>query len=176
MNKGGGVGYIKENLLTNEKIIFQTQPHRIIFLLPILLFIGSLFVPYFLKNNLNFLSQTVFMNMTLPTLLGLLIGLIAIFSLIDSMIMYKKSEYGITTKRIVMKTGWIRRRSIEIFLEKVEAIYVDQSVLGRMLDYGIITVVGTGGSRDPFLYVPSPLNFRHQAQQQIDKIDQQYQK
>ena len=67
-----------------------------------------------------------------------------------------------------MKTGLIQRYSLELFLDKIEAIYVDQTILGRLLNYGVIIVVGTGGSKDLFTNVPNPLEFRRMVQQQID--------
>ena len=114
------------------------------------------------------------LGMPLNKAIAWLIFLIAIFYAIKAYFMYQFSEYGITDKRIVMKTGWIQRRSIEIFLEKVEAIYIDQTIMGRIFAYGTIIIVGTGGSKDPFLYVPHPLEFRNRAQQQIDNVEERH--
>ena len=64
---------------------------------------------------------------------------------ITSSIARASSEFAITNKRVLIKTGWIRRYSLETLLTKVESIRVDQSALGRMLDYGTIIISGTGG-------------------------------
>lgn len=162
--------YISNNLLHNEKVIHETRPHWIIFSIPIVLAVFALVIYGYLKTLSGF--QMVFFGMPLYRAFGLILFIIAIFLSIKSYIMYQTSEYGITDKRIIMKTGWIQRRSIEIFLEKVEAIYVDQTVTGRIFNFGTVIIVGTGGSKDPFIYMPSPLVFRKRAQQQIDNMEE----
>ncbi len=70
------------------------------------------------------------------------------------------SEFAVTNRRVVIKVGLVSRKTVEMNLEKVESIGVDQSILGRMLDYGTIEVVGTGGTREPFRAIRDPLGFR----------------
>ena len=53
------------------------------------------------------------------------------------------SEYAITNKRVIIKVGLIRRRTVEMSISKIESINIDQSVLGRILGYGDISIVGT---------------------------------
>ena len=166
--------YIQSNLLHDEKVIYQTRPHWVIFVLPVLLAIFSLIMYSYLKAKLSAFSQFYIFNMPLYAAAAWFIFLTAIFFGIKAYITHRFSEYGITDKRIVMKTGWIQRRSIEIFLEKVEAIYIDQTTIGRIFNYGTIIIVGTGGSKDPFLYVPQPLKFRNRAQQQIDNVESRH--
>jgi uncharacterized membrane protein YdbT with pleckstrin-like domain len=77
------------------------------------------------------------------------------------------SEFAITTKRVIIKEGLIARRTLEMNLSKIETVNVDQSILGRILDYGSITVIGTGGTREVFNNIASPMQFR-KAFQEID--------
>jgi uncharacterized membrane protein YdbT with pleckstrin-like domain len=70
-----------------------------------------------------------------------------------------------------MKTGFIRRNSIEVLLSKTEVIQVNQGILGRMLGYGSLIISGTGGMKDPFHKIKSPLEFRTNVLSQIDKIE-----
>ena len=83
---------------------------------------------------------------------------------------YVTSEFAVTDKRVLMKVGWIRRRSVETLLGKVEAIVVEQGIGGRLLDYGTIVVTGTGGTRERFDRIAAPLDFRRQVQAQIAAI------
>jgi uncharacterized membrane protein YdbT with pleckstrin-like domain len=53
------------------------------------------------------------------------------------------------------------RNTAEMNMDKVESVKVDQSVLGRMLDYGTVTVVGTGQGLEPIKDVASPIAFRN---------------
>jgi uncharacterized membrane protein YdbT with pleckstrin-like domain len=73
---------------------------------------------------------------------------------------YKTTEIGITTKRVIVKHGFISRKTVEINIGKVESIQVDQSLMGRMLDYGTLLINGTGTSHAPLTGIASPMEFR----------------
>jgi uncharacterized membrane protein YdbT with pleckstrin-like domain len=75
------------------------------------------------------------------------------------------SEYAITNKRVIIKVGLIRRRTVEMNISKIESINVDQSILGRILGYGDIAIVGTGGTKEVFDTVSSPIQFRKKFQE-----------
>lgn len=85
---------------------------------------------------------------------------------------YTTSEFAVTDKRVVIKVGWIRRRTLETMLSKVEGIGVDQSLTGRMLGFGSIEVTGTGGTREEFTRIADPLEFRRQVQGAISAADE----
>lgn len=70
------------------------------------------------------------------------------------------SEFAVTNKRVIIKVGLISRRTVEINLAKIESIGVDQSIIGRIFGYGTITVIGTGGTKEPFSGIADPLGFR----------------
>ena len=71
------------------------------------------------------------------------------------------TEIDVTDRRIVYKRGFISRHTVEMNMDKVESVDVDQSVLGRMLDYGDITIHGTGIGIEPLRSIGSPLDFRN---------------
>ena len=75
------------------------------------------------------------------------------------------SEYAITNKRVIIKVGLIRRRTVEMNISKIESINVDQSILGRILGYGDISIVGTGGTKESFDTLSSPIQFRKKFQE-----------
>lgn len=90
----------------------------------------------------------------------------AIFTLfISPLIAMNTSEFCVTNRRIVMKTGLIARRTMEMNLSKIESVNVDQNLLGRILGYGKVSVHGTGGSIETFSYIKNPLEFRKQFEQ-----------
>jgi uncharacterized membrane protein YdbT with pleckstrin-like domain len=94
------------------------------------------------------------------------VSLRAIFTLwIAPIIDWFTSEFAVTNKRIMIKVGLISRRTLEMNLAKVESVNVDQSILGRILGYGNITIIGTGGTREPFYRISRPLDFRKAVQQ-----------
>ena len=90
----------------------------------------------------------------------------SIFTLwISPIIRQKTSEFVITNKRVIMKTGFISRKTFEMNLHKIESVNVDQSLFGRLLGYGTVTVIGTGGSRESFSDISEPLIFRRKFQE-----------
>ena len=99
---------------------------------------------------------------------GLLVcGLVAILL---GMVRRNATEMAVTSRRVVIKMGLASRKTIEMLLNKVESIEVSETAFGRMLGYGTIVVIGTGGTPEPFHKVAHPLEFRSQVQQQIEKL------
>ena len=144
------MNYIENNLMKDEKVLYRTTLHWIVFLPPVLLMIIGIYIISRGAGEWGFIV--------------LLLGIILI---IPAFITYNTSEFGVTDKRILIKVGFIKRDSIEILLGKIEGIQVNQGIMGRMLDYGTITITGTGGTGAPFKKIKSPLNFRKAAQEQV---------
>jgi len=90
-------------------------------------------------------------------------ALITLF--IAPIIAYTTSEFAITNKRIIMKVGLIRRRTLEMNLQKIETVNINQGILGRILGYGTVTIIGTGGTRESFPRIANPLEFRKRFQE-----------
>ncbi|TMI03740.1 MAG: PH domain-containing protein [Betaproteobacteria bacterium] len=59
-------------------------------------------------------------------------------------------------------------RSIELLLNKIEAIAVEQTLVGRMFGYGDIVITGSGGTKEAFSRIQSPLEFRRAVQSVAD--------
>jgi uncharacterized membrane protein YdbT with pleckstrin-like domain len=78
------------------------------------------------------------------------------------------TEIAVTNKRVLIKTGFFSRKTIEIFLSKIESVVVDETFLGKSLGFGTVTVRGTGGTPERFDRIGSPLEFRRQVQAQIE--------
>lgn len=74
-------------------------------------------------------------------------------------------EFVITNKRVVIKTGLISRKTLELNLSKIESVGVDQSMMGRLLGYGSINLVGTGGTNESFHIIGNPMEFRKKFQE-----------
>jgi len=98
-----------------------------------------------------------------PLLLGLVllpafgVGLIA---WAYAYVQYKTTELAVTNKRVIVKQGFISRQTIEINIQKVESIQVDQSVMGRLLDFGSLLISGAGSPQAPLRGISQPLAFR----------------
>ncbi len=87
---------------------------------------------------------------------------------IAAWIIYISTELAITNKRIISKKGLIQRQTVEMFLEKIESIQVDQGVLGRVFNFGSITIAGTGGDKSPINNISDPIEFRKAFMTAVD--------
>ena len=77
------------------------------------------------------------------------------------------TEMAVTNKRVIVKTGIVDRRTIEILLSRIESVAVEEPALGRLMGYGTVIVRGTGGTPEVFSKIYHPLEFREQVQRQI---------
>jgi uncharacterized membrane protein YdbT with pleckstrin-like domain len=71
------------------------------------------------------------------------------------------TEIAVTDRRIIYKTGFIYRETSEMHMDKVESVDVDQSILGRLLDYGDVSVVGTGSTWETLRTIARPIELRN---------------
>ncbi len=142
------MGYIESSLLPGETLVARARLHRIIFVRPALVLLLGGVVTYF------------------EPIAGSIVGVVGILMVIPPFIKRASSEFGVTTRRVVIKVGVVQRKTLELLLRQIEAISVDQSILGRLFDYGTITVMGTGGVRETFNDIARPLEFRRSVQSQ----------
>ena len=78
------------------------------------------------------------------------------------------TEVAVSNRRVLIKTGLLSRRSIEVLLPTVESIGVEEPFLGRMLGYGSVIVRGTGGTFETFDKMAHPNELRRHVQKQVD--------
>lgn len=90
----------------------------------------------------------------------LLVVVVGLFFLVYAWIKVRSTEIAITNRRVIAKFGFVRRETVEINLEKVEALKVDQTFLGRLLNYGTVYISGAGTSVAPIRDIADPLVFR----------------
>lgn len=88
---------------------------------------------------------------------GILVSLIGIGY---ALLRYTHDEIVVTSHRVVMKTGIIARDAFELQIQKVESILVDQTVMGRVLNFGSVACCGTGGTTSSKVVIADPLAFR----------------
>lgn len=99
----------------------------------------------------------------------LLVVVIGIFFILVAWIRVHSTELAITNRRVIAKFGFIKRDTVEINLEKVEALRVEQGFWGRILNFGTILMTGTGGSIEPIPNIADPLVFRRKFMEATDR-------
>ena len=78
-------------------------------------------------------------------------------------------QYVVTTNRLIFKHGIINRNSHELLLKKCEGVEVDQSIMGRIFNYGTVNVT-TGEVTNQYKYIGNPLKFTTKIHEQISKL------
>lgn len=165
------MSYIDKNLVPGETLIYETRLHWIVMLghmivgALLLMLPGVILIVYALAQKGIAPGNAHLMETGGAVLL--VCGLVTIFA---GMIRRNATEMAVTNRRVVIKKGLASRTTIEMLLNKVESIEVSETLLGRMLGYGTIVVIGTGGTPEPFQKVAHPLEFRSEVQQQIEKL------
>ena len=97
----------------------------------------------------------------------LVVGVGLVF-LVWAWMRYRTTEFAVTDKRVIAKTGFISRNTVELFLDKVEALNVEQSVLGRVFNFGTVAIHGTGATQEPIRNISAPLLLRKNFMQAAD--------
>jgi uncharacterized membrane protein YdbT with pleckstrin-like domain len=90
-------------------------------------------------------------------LLPLVVGL---FVWIFAWVKLRTTELAVTNKRVIAKFGFIRRETTEISVARIESVQVNQTVMGRLLDYGTIVFSGAGTPQASIANIADPLAFR----------------
>ena len=142
------MGYIDANLLSGETIFFRTHLHWKVFLLPALFFLVGIAI------------TVVVIYEGIDPYLSFLILVIPLGVLFQSYLTWRCSEFAVTDKRVLIKTGIVSRHTLETILTKVENIGVEQTLWGRLFNFGTLYVTGTGSTRETFPSIHAPLEFR----------------
>ncbi len=163
------MGYVQNNLNPGERILYATHLHWIVLW-------RSIFTEIiFTAGGLALIvwgaaaKHTEHGETQAAAIVGLILIVFGSAILGIAVIRRNATEMAVTNKRIIIKVGFLTKRTIELFLAKVESVGVEQTLFGRMLGYGSITVRGTGGTNEPFSHVANPLEFRRQVQHQIEE-------
>lgn len=87
-------------------------------------------------------------------------------------IRYKTTELAVTNKRVIAKFGFISRQTVELNIGKVESIQVNQSILGRLFNFGTLIISGAGNPQAPIANISDPMAFRRAFMESQDRADE----
>ena len=152
--------YVEKTLGNGEKIEHIVNFHWLwMFFAYLFLTVGSvlaivafLYVPELLSQE-QIDSAWVYLMPFFSFVAGLSIYL-------SMMIKKWTTERVLTDTRFIKKTGWIMRKTEEIRIDRMEEINLDQSVLGRLFDYGDVKISGMGMGGIMLSMIDSPIEFQ----------------
>jgi uncharacterized membrane protein YdbT with pleckstrin-like domain len=147
------MSYIQKVLQPGETLIYSTRLHWLIYgkaILFLLIALGCVAAGTY--------AGTDFQNAGL--IAGAFFLVLAVLAALIGAIKRASTELAVTDHRVIFKRGLVSRYTIEMARAKVESVDVEQSIGGRIFNYGTILVRGTGGSLEPFRNIEDPLRLR----------------
>ena len=147
--------YINRILAPDEIVYYQTKLHGIIFFIPTISFSIALAM-----------ATLVFLHPEFSNQFAIALALIGLIPALKAFVRLKNTEFAITSKRIIFKEGFLHCKSIETIHRSIGSIKVNQSLLGRILDYGTIEIRGIT-SVQPFPKIQHPFIVKQVAEHAI---------
>ncbi|MBA3071970.1 MAG: PH domain-containing protein [Anaerolineae bacterium] len=161
------MSYVDDNLSKNEKVLFRASVSKAVFLGPILMALLTIGVfAISVGRNSVFASEPI--GQSFMILFSLILGFFVFFLVLQALIYLATTEFAVTNRRVIAKRGFIRRRTVEMLLMKVESVSVYQSVVGRIFNYGTVIVTGTGGTKEGFSLISDPLEVRKKVNEILE--------
>ncbi|MEH2521274.1 PH domain-containing protein [Bradyrhizobium sp. RDT10] len=146
--------YIDDILQPGETVLYSTNAHWMFYLPAIAAWTVAI---VFLVLSRMVTADAL---MLLCVALAAVAGLAALYWSATAWFHRWTTETDVTNMRVVHKTGFIKRRTFEMSLDKVESVDVNQSILGRIMNYGDVTIQGVGEGTQTISTISRPLAFR----------------
>jgi uncharacterized membrane protein YdbT with pleckstrin-like domain len=166
------MSYVKDNLMPNEKVVFKARIHPAIFISAVVSALFGIAIAIFGYGPAS--HQTS--NGTTWTggviCLAAFFFFLAIVYALQAIIVMFTTEFAVTDRRVIAKAGFIRRHTLEMLLQKIESVGINQDLTGRMMNYGTVTVTGTGGTKERFTAIAEPLVVRKVINEIIEQSAQ----
>jgi uncharacterized membrane protein YdbT with pleckstrin-like domain len=146
--------YIDDILQPGEKVLYSSSLHWVVYARTIVAWIVAAALLVLTRFTLNEnLVLTLLASAAVIALVGLYFFVIAWFQ-------RWTTETDVTNLRVVHKTGFITRETFEISIDKVASVNVNQSIMGRILNYGDVLIENMGDAEMKIKRIASPLAFR----------------
>jgi uncharacterized membrane protein YdbT with pleckstrin-like domain len=147
--------YIDEILQPGEKVLYSTNAHWVFYLPAIAAWIVAAVLVALSRMTLT--DSVIWLCL----ISAAVIAIAALYWTVKAWFHRLTTETDVTNRRVVHKTGFIKRRTFEMALDKVESVDVNQSIMGRILNYGNVTIMGVGEGKETITTIAEPLAFRN---------------
>jgi uncharacterized membrane protein YdbT with pleckstrin-like domain len=132
------MSYLEELLGQGETVLFRTRRHGFV-----------LFTRVLLEGILLVLlaAAAVFATRAWPSygqwvaLGAAALAVIVLISALIDFVRWSNEQYVVTDRRVIQLKGVVNKNVLDSSLEKINDVELDQSLLGRMFDYGSIEIL-----------------------------------
>jgi uncharacterized membrane protein YdbT with pleckstrin-like domain len=147
--------YIDDILQPGEKVLYSTNLHWIFYWRAIAAWILAMVLLVLSRGTAT--ESVVLLCLSASAV----VALAGLYWTVTAWFHRWTTETDVTNLRVVHKSGFIQRRTFEMSLDKVESVDVTQSIMGRILNYGDVTILGVGEGKETIATIASPLKFRN---------------
>lgn len=151
------MSYVEDNLMPNEKILLRSKVTPFLFLSPFFVFLIAVFLFSYSISQANTQTEA---GSAIAGVFFCIAGFVLIISILTAIVVLARiltTEFAVTNRRVIAKSGFIRRNSLDLRLTKIESVEVNQTLLGRICSFGTITLTGTGGTHQSFRGIVDPV-------------------
>jgi uncharacterized membrane protein YdbT with pleckstrin-like domain len=146
--------YIDDILQPGEKLLYSTNLHWVVYTPAILAWIAACALLVLTRTTLN-------ENLILFYLASAaVVALAALYWSLKAWFRRWTTETDVTNLRVIYKEGFITRKTFELSVDKVASVAVEQSIMGRILNYGDVVIENMGNDQQKIETIASPLAFR----------------
>jgi uncharacterized membrane protein YdbT with pleckstrin-like domain len=147
--------YIDEILQPGENVLYSTNAHWVFYLPAIAAWIVAVIL--FILSRATTIEGVILLCLSASAV----VAIVALYWTAKAWFHRLTTETDVTDRRVVHKTGFVKRRTFEIALDKIESVDVNQSIMGRILNYGDVTILGVGEGKETISTIAAPLSFRN---------------
>jgi uncharacterized membrane protein YdbT with pleckstrin-like domain len=147
--------YIDEILQPGEKVLYSTNAHWVFYLPAIAAWLVA--AALLVLSRLTSTDSIIMLCLASAAV----VAIAALYWTVKAWFHRLVTETDVTNRRVVHKTGFIKRTTFEMALDKIESVDVEQTIMGRILDYGDVEVKGVGEGHQTIPTIAEPLAFRN---------------
>jgi uncharacterized membrane protein YdbT with pleckstrin-like domain len=159
---------LNKYLINGETILYTTRLHWIVLIWQIIIAIALGIAGIYVLVEQTAIENNVHSTSEQTIVTGFALILIGVAIFLIGLIKRNATIMIVTNQRVLVKIGYMTRRTWEMAFSKIESVGVEEPVMGRMLGYGSVVLRGVGGTPEPFHDIANPIEFRRQVQQQIE--------
>jgi uncharacterized membrane protein YdbT with pleckstrin-like domain len=164
------MGYVEELLASNEHIVYRTRKHWIA---PLFATVSGTLLTV---GGIAALTGTLFVDGGFLDGLflwgGILALLVGLALLAKAFVVWWSEEYVVTNHKVMKVSGILKKTAEGSALEKINDITISQSLLGRWLEYGTLTVLTAADESNlHYTAMREPMEFRKQILDQKQEFE-----
>jgi uncharacterized membrane protein YdbT with pleckstrin-like domain len=158
------MGYVDGLLGRNERIVFVTRQHWLVL-------VAAAFIDLFLALAAVIIAALL-ANVELVFGLFAILAVLPFIHFIIRFLNWHNDQFIVTTRRVMEVHGVVNKRVSDSSLEKVNDVVLEQSVLGRFLNFGTVAIItGSDIGVNYFKHITQPVRFKVEMMNQIEDLN-----